>query len=92
MQFEIKGVLADGVEVRAEGGYSGVAGSKMNEEQLAQAVLFFWRALVAFQVMKGQGSVDKVAEEVLIGEGKAMREDALKCGRNILVGKMKEKA
>lgn len=91
MNFEIKAVLSDGVEIKADGNYSGVAVSKMAEEDLARAALFFWRALVAHRIVAGQSSVDKALEETLVAGGQLQIDGAVKTGRNILVGQMEAK-
>jgi len=88
MNFEVKSISKEGAEIKADGNYSGVATSMMTDEDLARATLFFWRALVAHRVMKGQPVVDKELSDVLTNGGKAQVEEAVNGGRNILVSQM----
>ena len=87
MNFNIEGITENGVQVRAKSEMGGSTSLElMDEDQLAAAVIFFWKALTMLNLYKDSKVADKVAGTML-GPGKVAIEEAANKTRNILVSK-----
>jgi D-arabinose 1-dehydrogenase-like Zn-dependent alcohol dehydrogenase len=86
MNFNIEGITEDGVQVRTKVEMGSTLTDRMDEDQLAAAVIFFWKALTMLNLYKDSKVADQVAGAML-GPGKVAIEEAANKTRNILVSK-----
>lgn len=89
MEFKINELGETGVEVSFKNNVGNGVHETLNEEKLAEAVIFFWKALTMLNLFKDT----KIAEHVAVtvtGPGKVAVDEASSKTRNIIIGKSME--